>query len=216
MAGEQWVCSSLSIALLAQICRDGEWKATQRHGSQSGPLDSIMRTRGRFSIQTLSPGLSESDVALQVSRNLFQYFGADAQIIDSIREAQFLHGNVISVATGEDYTDKVQIPGTIDVIKGRGLVIHKSDGRKRIFEMEKGLGAIFLRHLDEERLELVVWGYDDQGLRQAARLVPMLTGVGQPDFVIVGKSCAWDGAAGVLAMGSFDSYWKVSEASFVH
>lgn len=77
------------------------------------------------------------------------------------------------------------------------------------------MGAIFLRPLLNERLELVVWGFDQQGLRQAARLVPMLTGVGQPEFVVVSQRCAWEGAAGVLAMGSFDNFWNVSEASFV-
>jgi hypothetical protein len=45
--------------------------------------------------------------------------------------------------------------------------------------------------------------------------LPMLTGVGQPDFIIVSKRCAWEGAAGVHAMGSFDNSWGVSETSFV-
>lgn len=96
-----------------------------------------------------------------------------------------------------------------------GLYLRTRGGTKTIFPFEVGMGAIFLRPLLDERLELVIWGFDKQGLRQAARLMPILTGVGQPDFVIVSKRCAWEGAAGVLAMGSFDNFWKLSEASFV-
>lgn len=51
------------------------------------------------------------------------------------------------------------------------------------------MGALFLRPLDGERLELVVWGADVAGLEHAARLVPALTGVGQPDFVILSAKC---------------------------
>ncbi len=97
---------------------------------------------------------------------------------------------------------------------GGGLYIRRRGGTKTVFPFEAGMGAIFLRPLLDERLELVVWGFDKQGVRQASRLLPMLTGVGQPDFVIVSKRCAWKGAAGVLAMGSLDSFWEVSEASF--
>lgn len=88
-------------------------------------------------------------------------------------------------------------------------------GFRRTYQFEAGLGAAFLRPLPDERLELVIWGYDDTGLRQAARLVPMLTGVGQPDFIVVSRRCGWKGASGVLAMGLFDYAWKVSKASFL-
>lgn len=190
--------------------------AVERHGSQVGPLDSILRTRGRFSIRTLPSEASQAfDVGLQVSRNLFQYFAADSQIVGSTPDVASLRGNVISVAVGEDFPPPVPLFDTIAFLKNHGLALRKSNGQRRVFGIEKGLGAIFLRPLPGERTELVIWGYDDPGLRQAARLVPMLTGVGQPEFIIVNKSCAWEGAAGVHAMGSFDSFWNVSEASFV-
>ena len=187
--------------------------ALQRHGSQLGPLHSILQTDGRFSIRILSP--EAFDVALQVSRNLFQYFGADCEIVDSSLDMGSPQGNVISVARGEDFPELVPHLSPIDLVKDHGIAINKCDGSKRVFQFEMGLGAIFLRPLGREKLELVIWAYDEEGLRQAARLVPMLPGVGQPDFIIVSKACAWDGAAGVLAMGSFDSSWNASEASFV-
>lgn len=184
----------------------------QRHGSQLGQLDSILRTRGPFSIQVLSSEASQ--MALQVSRNLLQYLGADSQILDSNAKVSSLHGNVISLAI-KDFPKKAPHFDAITLDNTEGLVMCKTNGQRRTYEMEEGLGAIFLRPLEKERLELIIWGYDDQGLRQAARLVPMLTGVGQPDFIIVSKRCAWNGAAGVHAVGLFDNFWKVSEASFV-
>lgn len=78
----------------------------------------------------------------------------------------------------------------------------------------QSIGAIFLRPLKSESLELVVWGADEEGLRTAARLAPMLTGVGQPDFVVVSKGILRKGADGVLALGFFDTQWKVSKNSF--
>ena len=95
-----------------------------------------------------------------------------------------------------------------------GIIARDASGFNRKYQFQEGLGAAFLRPLPDERLELVIWGYDDLGLRQAARLVPLLTGSGQPDFVIVSKKSRWQGANGALAMGFFDYSWNVSKASF--
>jgi hypothetical protein len=43
----------------------------------------------------------------------------------------------------------------------------------------------------------------------------MMTGVGQPDFVVFGKSARWRGVEGVLAMGFFDVSWDVTASSVV-
>ena len=198
-------------SLLSQVSHDRQWLAEQRHGAQLGPLDSILRSDWRFLIRTSTPVF---DVALQIARNLFQYFAADSQIIDQSAAVGAQSGNVISVTLGPDSPMLASHSGPIGLDNGRGVYVHKGGGIKTVFPFEVGMGAIFLRPLFEERLELVVWGFDKQGLRQAARLMPMLTGVGQPDFVIVGKRCAWEGAAGVLAMGSFDNFWQVSKESF--
>ena len=100
-------------------------------------------------------------------------------------------------------------------ISDHGVVLKDSMDIKRLYPFEGGIGAIYVAPLPNERLELVTWGYDEEGLRQAARFVPMLTGVGQPDFIIVRRKCAWQGAAGVLAMGFFDHNWKVTQGSYL-
>lgn len=184
----------------------------QRYGSQLGPLDSALRSVGRFVIRTSDV---VSDVALQIARNLFQYFAADSEIIDINVAVGSQSGNVISVTLGSDSLVLGPHSEPIGLDSDGKLYIRRRQGIKSVFPFELGMGAIFLRPLPNERLELVIWGFDKQGLRQAARLVPMLTGVGQPDFVVVSKRCSSEGAAGVLAMGFFDNFWQVSQGSFI-
>jgi hypothetical protein len=74
------------------------------------------------------------------------------------------------------------------------------------------LGAIFLRPLPDERLELVVWGQTLEQLWWASRLVPTLTGVGQPDYIIFDHELRWKGAD-AAAIGFFDERWNVSGSS---
>jgi hypothetical protein len=69
--------------------------------------------------------------------------------------------------------------------------------------------------LENERLELVLWGSDVERLSQVSRLVPTVTGVGQPDFVVLGESARWKGIEGALAMGFFDHAWTVTPSSVV-
>ena len=154
------------------------------------------------------------DVALQISRNLFQYFAADAEIINSQTLPLSFRGNVINLSLGPSLSDPPHTNHPITVESDQGVVVRNASGFLRKYQFEEGLGAVFLRPLPDERLELVIWGYDVAGLRQAARLVPMLTGVGQPDFFIVSKRCRWEGAKGVLAMGFFDYAWNIPKASF--
>lgn len=71
------------------------------------------------------------------------------------------------------------------------------------------MGLIYLHPLPGERLALIVWGTDEIGLHTAARLLPLRTGVGQPNFV-GGREMRWSGvdgvkAIGMKAIGMFDS-----------
>ena len=173
----------------------------------------MLHTHGRFLVYT--PHVEAFNIALQISRNLFQYFAADTEIIEQESTIAQSKGNLISLALGRS-TTLCQLPFfPIAVHKDRGVFICSKRGGKRFYEFQEGLGAIFLRPLPDERLELCLWGYDISGLRQVARLLPMMTGVGQPDFVICSSKCAWKGAAGVHAMGFFDSLWEVSENSYI-
>ena len=124
-------------------------------------------------------------------------------------------GNVITIALAGDSQQLEPDSHAISICDDRGICIKRPYGTSTVFHLERGLGAIYLRPLPAERLELVIWGHDSQGLDQATRLAPMLAGVGQPDFIVVSERCACYGAQGVLAMGFFDSLWNVSESSFI-
>lgn len=185
----------------------------ERHGRQLGSLNAILNSQDRLSIVT--NGDDTYQVALQITRNLFQYYAADSSIVNQSSVDSDSTGNFINVLFGPDPPLPRLNNHPISVEYGVGISVRDISGDKLLYAFEEGLGAIFLRPLPGERLELVVWGLDDIGLRQAARLVPMLTGVGQADFVIVSKRCLWSGAKGVLATGFLDHFWNVTRASYL-
>lgn len=203
------------------ISHDARWGTIrQRHGHQLGAIDAILRTQGTFTIKVCSTGIER--IALQTSRNLFQYYAADSLILEDSSNASFQShpGNVITLAVGADLP-----PSKLDSfpIRNHGdrLVILRNDSTlstlstlRHEYPWEPGLGAIFLRPLEKQRLELVVWGADLTGLRQAARLIPTITGSGQPDYVVLSDRCRWGGLAAVYEAGHLDRSWQISPGSY--
>jgi predicted esterase len=185
----------------------------QRQGRQLGSMTAILRTQGPFVIR--HAGLaSTSHIALQVSRNLHQYFQADGVILSSFSDSRLVNssGNIITLAIGDNLPDLS--PFSPIRLDNTGCSVRDNQGNKQDYR-KAARGAAFVRSAGDERLELLIWGADEVGLQQAARVVPMLTGVGQPDFVVFGKSAKWRGIEGVLAMGFFDAKWKVTASSVV-
>lgn len=215
-----------------------EWKNIyQRHGRQMGAMDAILRSNGTFTITTCSAGAEH--IALQISRNLLQYFAADSLIVEKCSSiAYFLDrpsknrtGNVIVLAIGDDLPPSKNPAFPIRICRGNLVLsdacssphsayeagLDSEKAQKYVYEYtyRKGLGVLFLRPLENERLELIVWGVDLHGLEQAARLVPTLTGVGQPDFIVLSDSCRWKGHGGLFATGHFNKFWQISPGSFL-
>jgi len=188
-----------------------------RKGRQLGSVDSILRTKGAFQIVQHPSQHNEavSRVALQISRNLCQYFSADTEITANMSKAiNDRTGNVISIFLGVGIPQQASgaeaAPHGIKIYRDR-IETKDARGSKRTYKSwGKGLAAIYLRPLLDERLELVVWGVDEASLRIAARLVPLMTGVGVPDFVIADSTMLWKGVEGTLAMGFLDENWQAS------
>lgn len=182
--------------------------------NQLGPLDAILRTRGVPSIVVHSAAAQK--IALQVSRNLYQYFAADSAITDDYDKAINHWGNnIISIAIGPDLPAGIEAYKHAINIFSEHIEIADLDHRQRSYGAANGLAAIFLRPTLGRRLELVVWGVDEKSLDVAARLVPMMAGSGQPDFVIADGSMLWKGLEGTLALGFLDSYWKMTRNSYL-
>ncbi|KAL8872627.1 MAG: hypothetical protein Q9174_001767 [Haloplaca sp. 1 TL-2023] len=189
-----------------EIYSDDKFISIERYGLQFGGLNAMLDTRGPFVISSSNLSIS---LTVQVSRNLFQYYGADAELIltdqgeaeDEDQDEEVTGGNKITLLLGSvDMTPRT--PGQkfpIGIDKQRGLSIQDARGRSLSYGFQDGLGVIFLRPSKQDRLEVVIWGSDPEGLRMATRLVSMLTGVGQPDFMVVGKDCARSGAGAVVA-----------------
>ncbi|KAH6642774.1 hypothetical protein C7974DRAFT_108337 [Boeremia exigua] len=202
LANNVWSIETASAAAIS----------SSRNGRQLGSMTAILRSHGPLIIQHPGSG-NTSDLALQVSRNLHQYFRADTIIWKDNMEVASPSptGNFISLVIGNTVVGAD--PDFPLQASASGISLRDSCGREQ--QYDEARGAAWLQPLTGERLELVIWGADDEGLRQAARLVPMLTGVGQPDFVVLSEEAKWKGVEGTLALGFFDSQWKITASSFI-
>lgn len=220
-ASEHPADSNISLFLDFQ----GLWSVHSHHDLSActyntglGGLDAILRTQGRFRIVSSHPDVG--DVAMQISRNLMQYFYADAEVVPNMSEvvpnmseATADSGNVITIGIGK-YVDAGSCQNHPVQIEANKIVINDGGGGQRQYNAdEDGLGAVYLRPQHGGKLELVVWGTDSSTLAVAARLLPLMTGGGQPDFIVLNKQMLWRGVGGALALGFFDADWKVSSAT---
>lgn len=187
-----------------------------RDQRQLGHMDAILRTKGPFTIMRHTSDTAH--IALQMSRNLHQYFYADANITDDYRTALESPGNIITLATGRSLPGERPRGFPIDISNDQITITINPNSdlphKKTYSEIDNhGLGAIFLRPLPGGRLELVIWGKDKRSLEMASRLAPMMPGSGQPDFVVVDERMLWKGVEGVRAMGFFGTWWEVCGSS---
>jgi predicted esterase len=197
------------------MCNNCDWKVSSaRYGRQRGSLDAILRTSSHFKISLCSDGAFGE--GLQISQNLMQYYGADAEITVSGECSEVAEpGNVISLTIGKAISPALMDNFPVQIGAGGVEIRRPPPSVVRRIRNQPGLGSAFLRPLPDENLELVLWGSDQVGLRQAMRMVPTLTGAGQPDFIVLGNDARWQGHAGVLAMGFFDHAWQISQASYI-
>ena len=177
-------------------------------------MTAVLRSRGAFTIRYSGNESVSGHIAIQISRNLHQYFYADSKIVSAASYVAEGTGNVITLGIGSDLPGGSHPDFPIQ-IAAKSVTVRDARGLERTYGGEGRISAIFLRPLGDERLELVVWGSDGEGLAQAARLVPMLTGVGQPDFVVLDDSARWKGVDGALALGFLDHSWEVTPSSVV-
>ena len=157
-------------------------------------------------------------VASRIAQNLFVYFGAEVDIrYDFEVQDSLLEGNVISIGASDQNTYLQQIsrppylmhPFPIDANKERIRVLGSKGFHKYKGE---GVGAIYLHPLARSRLALVICGTDEEGLDRAARLFPYRTGVGQPDWIIVGPKMKVQGMQGVEAIGYYSNLWRIEDS----
>ncbi|EXJ91742.1 hypothetical protein A1O3_00292 [Capronia epimyces CBS 606.96] len=192
-----------------------EWRnIEQRYGRQRGFLDSILRSAGPFELVYCSDQAFQ--LAIQASRNFMQYFGADSNINPCLRYKEALHrqGNIITIGLGTTIPP-ASLPTFPIQLGEKQILLTTKDSNTISIPRTSGMGGVWLRPLPDSRLELVVWGHDEVGLRQASRLIPTLTGAGQPDFAILNNEARWKGHSGAIAMGFFDYNWRISAASFL-
>lgn len=174
-------------------------------------MDAIFRTQN--TLQIISHSQQTRHTAVQISRNFHQYLGADTEVLESGNEFPRQYSNIVRVVLSNNPPAGYLKNFALHVDYSNGISIRTISGQMKYLS-SAGLGAIFLRPLPVGAVELVVWGYDADGLDVVSRLVPMLPGVGQPDFVVADRRMLQEGAGGVLAMGFFDHLWNITENSY--
>lgn len=198
-----------------QIVKDEKWKVEERNGRQLGSIRSVLNTASKFYItypEASDGTLPYIQLASDVSRNLYQYFAIDTKMVPHEEFNQVSHGNTIFI---NELPRSLPLTFPVSKDKEGGISLRLKHNLVRTYKQESGLGAIFLVPLADQALGLVILGADEEGLRRAMRLLPLRTGVGQPDFVISGRKSGWKGLAGVHALGFFDHDWQVTASSYV-
>lgn len=186
---------------------------TLRARHQLGGADAVLRSKGNFRI--VFHGLETFPIALQVSRNLYQYYSADSELVDGQQHSpkeEFL-GNIITIATGSNLPPS-QLRDFPIQITNDSQVLVRASGHVSMLKRSNhnDVSAVFLRPTQNEALEQVVWGSTLEDLAWAARLTPFMTGIGQPDFVILSRESRWKGVEGT-SLGFFDAGWEISKSS---
>ena len=199
---------------------NSDWKLGERVGQQWGSLGAYLSTKGPFNIyfpQESATSPYYAEVASDISRNLFQYFAADSEISSNLFSPNTTVGNSIFIGFPEDLGVSLSNIGReFPISKSKAAVfLRDALGYRRRYQIEPGMGLIYLYPLPKGGLGIVIWGADEVGLRSAARLFPLRTGVGQPDFVLLGREAGWSGVGGVRAMGMFDFSWNISSGAYV-
>lgn len=183
----------------------GQPNSTEMPGNMNG----LFLTTGAFQIRYCHD--EAANIALQISRNFYQYLAADSDIFATCGAVQDTPGNVITVGIGKDVS-RGDDDYPITLVEDR-LVVRDPTGTRTYTAGKHGLAAIFLRPLSDERVEMVVWGADLESLRVAARLVPLVTGAAQPHFVVTTRASLYKGASAALAMGFFNPDWAVADGA---
>lgn len=206
--------------LISQVVSSSDWKLHERAGKQWGSLDALLNTRNSFRVvipQGQAARPYHASVALEISRNLFQYFAADSEISLDSSVSNTTTGNHILLGFPDEFGIATHNRGVEFPISKSvdAIFLRDASGRRRRYPIEPGMGLAYLYPLPCERLGLVLWGADEAGLRAVSRLLPLRTGVGQPDFFLVGKEAGWGGVGGVRALGMFGFSWQISPAAYL-
>ena len=157
-------------------------------------------------------------IALNIAQNLYIYFGADVQIrLDYEMKESNIQGNVICLGMEDENSYVQEVTETSHLtkpfpIQSQKQAITINDTSSVHTYHNDGVGIVYLYPLEMNRLLLIICGTDEKGLETAAKLFPYRTGVGQPDWLVVGPKMGTQGMQGVEAMGYYTNLWDIEPA----
>uniref|UniRef100_A0A8H8CMV3 Peptidase S9 prolyl oligopeptidase catalytic domain-containing protein n=1 Tax=Psilocybe cubensis TaxID=181762 RepID=A0A8H8CMV3_PSICU len=163
--------------------------------------------------------------ALRLAHVLNVYHALDAEIVTEEtallwnRSGKWPIGNVVFIGhPSSTFAQEVLKPEAAKT-DARIVDSHLYFGNKKF--AKAGQGALFLHphpiavadgHGDRQSLMLFMLYTDKSALEKLVRLFPFRTGVGVPDWLVVGEKMDSFGAGGVEAAGVWNNDWKLSES----
>ena len=173
-----------------------------------GPLTIVIGT------QLSAKRLDFERIAKNIAQNLYLFFGADVNIhFDYEVDDVSLDGNVISLGMEDENTYLQDIGGSHlknpFPIQANKQTIYINDTTMNHIYRGEGVGGIYLHPLARSRVLMIICGTDQMGLEKAAKLFPYRTGVGQPDWIVVGPKMGIQGMQGVETMGYYSNLWDI-------
>lgn len=173
-----------------------------------GPLTIVIGT------QSTAKDLNLERIARNIAHNLYLFFGAEVDIrFDYEVNDILLDGNVISLGMEDEniYLQDIRRSHLKNpfALQANKKVIYVHDTTLNHIYRGEGVGAIYLHPLARSRVLMIICGTDQMGLEKAAKLFPYRTGVGQPDWIVVGPKMGVQGMQGVESMGYYSNLWDI-------
>ncbi|KAI0698480.1 hypothetical protein BC835DRAFT_1268955 [Cytidiella melzeri] len=204
---------------------NGAWKVASHSKLQiihnvpiqpSGRMSKILSSNGP--IMLVIPHKSEQHVntAVRLAHDLDVYHKLFAEIMDAPEALTRLDSGSLGEA------NIVVIGGPENSFTRR--ILHESPTPFKLVEdsltlrdrpLAKGTSSAFLHPHPASKsslsLVLVLYSTDDEGMERLLRLFPIRTGVPVPDWIVLGQSADWVGAAGVEGAGVWGDRWSWNE-----
>jgi len=212
-------CKLSEADLSFQVCTDNTWEQTERGPHSYGPAVQILYTNPLMIVYgTL--GLSAEEIAQREHQALYVANALYYQIRSSI--PVYSDQEVVSLMNqGQDFSETYNVivfgsPQTNSFASHLSInPVEFKTGRKfRVSKRtysESGFGVMSLGKYGSQTLALTIEGTDIQGFKNAAKLIPLSSGVRVPDYAVVGPEMGWAGGGAFYEFGYWDNNWKAND-----
>jgi len=223
MAGPGWhFClrrpGATGVRPVWKVCKDTLWESVQRAGPQTddGPFHNVLR-RAKLCIAH-GAGPAQAELALVVANKLYFVSRYAVPVIEAVHEnmtgrvpEHCAGANMLFIGSPENNTLLNKSRCAFPYVN-----FHAAGGFTLNGMRYSGpeIGLLAMGRLENDRLALVVYGTDGDGLALAGDKLPITSFRDGADYMVLGRDASWQGEGGVLAAGYLDSLWRPSRSGW--